>query len=112
MTHSVPTRRSSDLNGVATVPATFYNSGTYSVTAEFVGGSGYTSSASAPQTLTVPGDTDGGPGGGTGSLDLGTLFRSEEHTSELQSLMRIPYAVFCLKTKTNNENQPHPYLIV
>src|SRR3546814_5152485 len=28
--------------------------------------------------------------------------RSEEHTSELQSLMRISYAVFCLKTKTNN----------
>src|SRR3546814_1306520 len=26
--------------------------------------------------------------------------RSEEHTSELQSLMRISYAVFCLKTKT------------
>src|SRR3546814_6151732 len=32
---------------------------------------------------------------------LGSLFqhRSEEHTSELQSLMRISYAVFCLKTK-------------
>src|SRR3546814_10896343 len=29
------------------------------------------------------------------------LFRSEEHTSELQSLMRISYAVFCLKKKTN-----------
>src|SRR3546814_1617293 len=29
-------------------------------------------------------------------------FRSEEHTSELQSLMRISYAVFCLKQKTNN----------
>src|SRR3546814_4754998 len=28
-------------------------------------------------------------------------FRSEEHTSELQSLMRISYAVFCLKTKKN-----------
>src|SRR3546814_10316294 len=28
--------------------------------------------------------------------------RSEEHTSELQSLMLISYAVFCLKTKTNN----------
>src|SRR3546814_3203175 len=28
------------------------------------------------------------------------LFRSEEHTSELQSLMRISYAVFCLKKKT------------
>src|SRR3546814_8482565 len=31
--------------------------------------------------------------------------RSEEHTSELQSLMRISYAVFCLKNKTNN-NKP------
>src|SRR3546814_1578086 len=29
-------------------------------------------------------------------------FRSEEHTSELQSLMRISYAVFCLKQKTKN----------
>src|SRR3546814_1675305 len=29
------------------------------------------------------------------------LKRSEEHTSELQSLMRISYAVFCLKKKTN-----------
>src|SRR3546814_6526504 len=30
------------------------------------------------------------------------LTRSEEHTSELQSLMRISYAVFCLKKKTNH----------
>src|SRR3546814_9326784 len=30
--------------------------------------------------------------------------RSEEHTSELQSLMRISYAVFCLKKKTTNTN--------
>src|SRR3546814_4006999 len=30
--------------------------------------------------------------------------RSEEHTSELQSLMRISYAVFCLKKKTRNNN--------
>src|SRR3546814_8675441 len=29
--------------------------------------------------------------------------RSEEHTSELQSLMRISYAVFCLKKKTTNQ---------
>src|SRR3546814_4929982 len=29
--------------------------------------------------------------------------RSEEHTSELQSLMRISYAVFCLKKKTQNK---------
>src|SRR3546814_1170566 len=30
------------------------------------------------------------------------ILRSEEHTSELQSLMRISYAVFCLKKKKNN----------
>src|SRR3546814_1563294 len=30
-------------------------------------------------------------------------YRSEEHTSELQSLMRISYAVFCLKKKKNNK---------
>src|SRR3546814_6400876 len=38
-----------------------------------------------------------GPGWGWGSAAGGT--RSEEHTSELQSLMRISYAVFCLKQK-------------
>src|SRR3546814_3177465 len=32
------------------------------------------------------------------------VIRSEEHTSELQSLMRISYAVFCLKKKTKNHN--------
>src|SRR3546814_3557623 len=31
--------------------------------------------------------------------------RSEEHTSELQSLMRISYAVFCLKKKTQHKNK-------
>src|SRR3546814_6300504 len=33
----------------------------------------------------------------------GESIRSEEHTSELQSLMRISYAVFCLKKKNNNK---------
>src|SRR3546814_9388401 len=37
--------------------------------------------------------------GHTDRADL--VDRSEEHTSELQSLMRISYAVFCLKKKTN-----------
>src|SRR3546814_10802074 len=41
---------------------------------------------------------------GADALDLdelaGVLLRSEEHTSELQSLMRISYAVFCLKKTT------------
>src|SRR3546814_1416958 len=36
----------------------------------------------------------------------GSAVRSEEHTSELQSLMRISYAVFCLKKK----NSTHQYL--
>src|SRR3546814_1139523 len=40
-------------------------------------------------------------GAGIGGF-LGTIARSEEHTSELQSLMRISYAVFCLKKKKNN----------
>src|SRR3546814_6792361 len=33
--------------------------------------------------------------------------RSEEHTSELQSLMRISYAVFCLKKKKNKHQEKH-----
>src|SRR3546814_6307696 len=45
-----------------------------------------------------PGGVDAGP--------LAGIARSEEHTSELQSLMRISYAVFCLKKKiTNATNQ-------
>src|SRR3546814_2893935 len=41
-----------------------------------------------------------------GSTEYGTDFasRSEEHTSELQSLMRTSYAVFCLKKKTTKQH--------
>src|SRR3546814_947851 len=35
--------------------------------------------------------------------------RSEEHTSELQSLMRISYAVFCLKKKKKQKNTQHKH---
>src|SRR3546814_5586363 len=64
-------------------------------------------------------DAEGGEGGiGLGDL-VGNLgadqtqglrigasgFRSEEHTSELQSLMRISYAVFCLKKKNKTTRQ-------
>src|SRR3546814_7816724 len=38
-----------------------------------------------------------------GALLAGGVGRSEEHTSELQSLMRISYAVFCLKKKKKNK---------
>src|SRR3546814_1417896 len=42
------------------------------------------------------------------AFDDGEKVRSGEHTSELQSLMRISYAVFCLKKKKHNK---HPMLI-
>src|SRR3546814_2234865 len=57
----------------------------------------------------VVGGVDAHDGGALGERDhLGACAqhavadRSEEHTSELQSLMRISYAVFCLKKKKNN----------
>src|SRR3546814_2832552 len=40
---------------------------------------------------------------GHGRLRGGRQWRSEEHTSELQSLMRISYAVFCLKQKKKTQ---------
>src|SRR3546814_1931592 len=46
-----------------------------------------------------------GAGLGQLAVDLG---RSEEHTSELQSLMRISYAVFCLKKKKKIKNKTVP----
>src|SRR3546814_2271453 len=46
---------------------------------------------------------------GTNDLTQTTfgLSRSEEHTSELQSLMRISYAVFCLKKKKHTKHEPY-----
>src|SRR3546814_2933131 len=50
---------------------------------------------------------------GTGNILSKRVPRSEEHTSELQSLMRISYAVFCLNKKTkpsdNNTIRTAPY---
>src|SRR3546814_6003580 len=40
-------------------------------------------------------------------IALKALERSEEHTSELQSLMRISYAVFCLKQKIKKQTKTH-----
>src|SRR3546814_5347948 len=53
---------------------------------------------------------------GVSDEDLETVERSEEHTSELKSLMRISYAVFCLKTKKytryniNNSKYTYNYI--
>src|SRR3546814_2419373 len=43
-------------------------------------------------------------------MEMNTRLRSEEHTSELKSLMRISYAVFCLKkNKNTTEHEPQKY---
>src|SRR3546814_6111150 len=47
-----------------------------------------------------------GPGWFAVDASAETLARSEEHTSELQSLMRHSYAVFCLQKNTNNRGIP------
>src|SRR3546814_3162919 len=49
-----------------------------------------------------------GPGKGSATF---TRSRSEEHTSELQSLMRISYAVFCLKKKKNHKHPISQYTV-
>src|SRR3546814_7211536 len=57
--------------------------------------------------------TEGGsPLGGRGALSVRHFAgnrRSEEHTSELQSLMRISYAVFCLNKKRNHRHTSSNY---
>src|SRR3546814_7173729 len=47
----------------------------------------------------------GAGGAGLGITLHNDISRSEEHTSELQSLMRISYAVFCLKKKKKRQQQ-------
>src|SRR3546814_6863429 len=56
-----------------------------------------------PSRPAFPAASDRGErvGDGTGRNGARRRCRSEEHTSELQSLMRISYAVFCLKKKKN-----------
>src|SRR3546814_4019916 len=51
----------------------------------------------------LPGPLRSLAGGAARGALAGLLRRSEEHTSELQSLMRISYAVFCLKKKKTTE---------
>src|SRR3546814_3248775 len=53
------------------------------------------------QRLRVPGGRYHLVSDGETGIAIARAYRSEEHTSELQSLMRISYAVFCLKKKTN-----------
>src|SRR3546814_9916469 len=64
--------------------------------------SGFSVAAAIPALLTAPGIPQITQLSGACAKMVPP--RSEEHTSELQSLMRISYAVFCLKKKTPNHN--------
>src|SRR3546814_8398350 len=87
LTHSFPTRRSSDLQikGLVVQPVGVQQGGAARgvhrrLSRHRLGGDFFL----CPSLLTI---------------HAGAVSRSEEHTSELQSLMRISYAVFCLKKK-------------
>src|SRR3546814_10378979 len=107
MTHSVPTRRSSDLPTPATCRA-----GSHSIEAlSFISGSRCLRplclllfDATSPHVPAAIGERERDPHHKYPHGAHGKPDRSEEHTSELQSLMRISYAVFCLNTKNNHYN--------
>src|SRR3546814_1388736 len=115
MTHSFPTRRSSDLVGfVADVgyaldPLVLHRLGDLLDKARFAHLIGDFGKDDRPALAPVflhhrLGAHDDGAAPGVIGLTrprLAPAHRSEEHTSELQSLMRISYAVFCLKTKSS-----------
>src|SRR3546814_20672223 len=89
LTHSFPTRRSSDLAGHSDSSRDARNW-----------------RACRRRQMSMGKVLTSGRCGANGcGVDAATLMgnggRSEEHTSELQSLMRISYAVFCLKKKNN-----------
>src|SRR3546814_3730842 len=87
--HSFPTRRSSDLKALYYTMASVRDQLNRSLVVDHP--------VTPNETIT------------NGSSDAKAAFlrdkRSEEHTSELQSLMRISYAVFCLKKKKKKKNQ-------
>src|SRR3546814_8891780 len=101
MTHSFPTRRSSDLNSIGGL------GGPDALTAFMIALIWPTDRETRPYQSTDHALSSGGlnsAGKTSGQLPCNfspqrSLSRSEEHTSELQSLMRISYAVFCLKKK-------------
>src|SRR3546814_6479904 len=108
MTHSFPPRRSADLAVNVVGVRAAARTGVFLAIAKvlpllmFVGiGAMYVDmSLVTPLAGPIPLDDLG-----RAALLLLFAYRSEEHTSELQSLMRISYAVFCLKKK--NTKTPH-----
>src|SRR3546814_1849504 len=101
MTHSFPTRRSSDLAAAAK------SAGLAVAGLSDLSQQQYAEKSSDAVAKAV----FAAPRGGIAQIAKSPLgwhvVRSEEHTSELQSLMRISYAVFCLKKKKRNNYKPH-----
>src|SRR3546814_9773789 len=60
-----------------------------------------------PATLAAVTGTNGKTSVASFTRQIWQTLRSEEHTSELQSLMRISYAVFCLKKKHKKDTDNH-----
>src|SRR3546814_3751892 len=109
MTHSFPSRRSSYLPAVrrirhAGVHAAGHGDVEGRIPVRPLGGRAIL--ADRAPLFPDRADSDGGARG------MDHLQRSEEHTSELQSLMRISYAVFCLKKKKKHKNAINTYEII
>src|SRR3546814_5305948 len=103
LTHSFPTRRSSDLWASASAGAALRFRAASPNSMLVSRRSGVNRSMSACPTSAV---TGGAPSSSAANVTTTKppSCRSEEHTSELQSLMRISYAVFCLKKKKTKNN--------
>src|SRR3546814_10828996 len=114
LTHSFPTRRSSDLEaGIRTAGAVHGRSrcrASPGITGS-AGADARVRPAPAPGTgiRRVPA-AQGRDGADLDACGPRPIQRSEEHTSELQSLMRISYAVFCLKKKKKKKRHKDTYL--
>src|SRR3546814_7047156 len=95
MTHSFPTRRSSELVG-------------HAIDADDLEIVGVLPDHRQPIVAEIHelGGQRQRPFAGGQRTDVLDMRRSEEHTSELQSLMRISYAVFCLKKKNKQTQNP------
>src|SRR3546814_10538953 len=109
MTHSFPTRHSSDLLYTSKAPKSPENSPKPLRRGRHCG----CEAPVLPAAARCDDMGDGGLSAGCLADDRGCMttadseadVRSEEHTSELQSLMRISYAVFCLKKKKYLKNK-------
>src|SRR3546814_3944014 len=96
-------------SGCASAPGTGMVAGSARPIGSALGGAKSTMRSCSRPVVPASAAPNMGVGGlceGANKVDAaGATGRSEEHTSELQSLMRISYAVFCLKTKRHDNTR-------